>query len=219
VAGLFGWNFLAMSLVGAAAHIPLALLGRGRGPEDAGYFRLATTIVTAASHLEHALGRVVYPELASRWAVGERAEIAASLRHWTIRYGLPLSLLLLGTVPLLPFIIRLVFGDRYGAMGAGAQVMLLTVPASTAVFWVNTLYFSSGSIRNWTWGGAVQTAVIAVLAWPAIAYAGFLGMATLFAVANSAFVFIMAALAMRVLMRSGLEISPSRSSMAHGGRP
>jgi hypothetical protein len=61
--------------------------------------------------------------------------------------------------------------------------------------------------------------VIAVLAWPAIAYAGFLGMVTLFAVANSAFVFVMAALAMRVLMRSGFEISPSRSSMAHGGRP
>jgi hypothetical protein len=115
VAGLFGWNFLAMSLVGAAAHIPLALLGRGRGPED------ATTIVTAASHLEHALRRVVYPELASRWAVGERAEIAASLRHWTIRYGLPISLLLLGTVPLLPFIIRLVFGDRYGAMVPGRR--------------------------------------------------------------------------------------------------
>ena len=79
-----GWNYLMVTLSGLMAQLPLMWLGRVRGPEEAGFFRLATTIVTTVGYVEGALGRVVSPILATRMhGEGPRRRIQphASLDH------------------------------------------------------------------------------------------------------------------------------------------
>ena len=61
------------------AQGPLILLGWLRGPETAGYYRLASSLVLAASQIGQALGRVAYPIFF--WSLGQRRNRVAEEEH------------------------------------------------------------------------------------------------------------------------------------------
>jgi len=122
--GFLGWSFLTTTLSGLAEQIPLILLGRLRGPEEAAFFRLATSLVAVASYPEGALGRVTYPRLSARLASSDREKLHGTLFRWTGWIGAPASVCVLAIIPLLPTLVPLVFGDEYTSMVSGSQVMI-----------------------------------------------------------------------------------------------
>jgi O-antigen/teichoic acid export membrane protein len=189
----FGWNYLFVTLGGVVGQLPLMLLGRIRGPEEAGFYRLATSLTTAGSYLEGSLGRVVYPTLSASWAKGERNSIKSSLKHWTLRYGLPVGLFLIVVIPFLPIFIPMVFGSGYSPMVPGTQILMIGAAVSAVFFWLNSFYYASGKIGLWTKGYGLYTVLAIGLGWFCIQQWGFFGMATVVAVGKVLFTLWMAA--------------------------
>lgn len=156
----FGWNYLLVTLSGLVSQIPLMLLGRFRGPEEAGFYRLAVSITTVASYAKSSLGRVTYPIFSARWAAGNRDTIFVSLKRWTLRAGVPLGVALILFAPLLSLLIPLLFGTAFRPAILPAQIMILGQGISAPFFWLNSFYYASGRIGTWVKGYALYTAAI-----------------------------------------------------------
>ena len=187
IAELFGWNYLIVTGSGLMAQLPLMILAHFRGPEAAGFFRLATSIVTVGSYLETSMGRVVYPALSARWSVESSERVRGALKRWTVNAGVPAGALLLLSLPFFPILIPLIFGSQYAPMVSGVQIMMTGAVLSALFFWLNAVYYASAHLNIWTLGYAVQTAVVVSLAWLAARYGGFSGMALLTAVTKAGF--------------------------------
>jgi O-antigen/teichoic acid export membrane protein len=183
----FGWNYLMVTLNGIMTQVPLMLLGRMRGPEEAGFYRLAMSLTTASSYLETSLVRVTYPVLSARWGAGEQQGLSKTLQRWTLRGGLPGGALVLLMIPLLPLLILVVFGPAYMPMVWGAQVMLLASAVSAVFFWLRSFYFAAGRIGLWAKAYSLYTALITGLGWLCIQGWGFTGLASFIAAGTMIF--------------------------------
>jgi O-antigen/teichoic acid export membrane protein len=146
---LFGWNFVGVTLSGAMSQLPVVLLGAMRSPVEAGYFRLASTIAVTADYVEAAMSRVAYPLLASSDAEGDVAKTARLVRGWSRREAPVATLIVLAAMAALPLFVAVVFGDEYGDMIAGAEVLLAGVAVSTAFFFVFPYLYATGQVRTW----------------------------------------------------------------------
>jgi O-antigen/teichoic acid export membrane protein len=187
LSAFLGWNYLLVTLSGLVGQVPLILLGRLRGPEEAGFYRLATNLMTAGSLLETSLGRVTYPVLSARWYKGERKSLIRSIKRWTLHGGIPVSALMSLTIPLLPVLVPTVFGLAYRPMVLGAQVMMAGAAISALFFWLSSAYYAFGKIRAWTKAYVIYTALVIGLASLCIQSHGFFGLAGLVAVGKVLF--------------------------------
>jgi|SoiMetStandDraft_2_1073263.scaffolds.fasta_scaffold00222_1 O-antigen/teichoic acid export membrane protein len=188
---LLGWNYVAVTLRGVMGQVPLILLGRLRGPEEASFYRLATSLTTVGSYLENVLERVTYPILSARWSAGARESLKSTLKHWTLRGGLPVGALMLLTIPLLPIFVPMVFGSGYSPMTLGVQVMMVGTALSAMFFWLSSSFYAFGRIALWTKAYGLYTVLFIVLAWFCIQWWGFPGLAGLTAVGKVGFILSM----------------------------
>ena len=191
IAELFGWNYLIVTGSGLMGQLPLMILAHFRGPEAAGFFRLATSIVTVGSYLETSMGRVVYPALSARWSLESGERVHNALKRWTLNAGLPVGALVLLSLPFFPILIPLVFGPQYAPMVGGVQIMMTGAALSALFFWLNAVYYASAHLSIWTLGYALQTTVVVGLAWFVVRDWGFSGMALLTAVGKAGFTLAM----------------------------
>ena len=191
MSGLFGWNYLVVTWAGLIGQVPLMILAHLRGPEAAGFYRLATSIVTVGSYLETSMGKVAYPVLSARWGSGSRVHLLRALRGWTIGAGLPVAAFVLFTLPFYPFLIPKIFGAQYSAMVGGVQILIVGAAASALFFWLNSFYYASGNVSIWTLGVALQSTFVIGLAWFFVRLWGFNGMAAVAAVGKVAFTLLM----------------------------
>jgi O-antigen/teichoic acid export membrane protein len=191
-----GWNYLVVTLGGVVGQVPLLLLGRLRGPEEAGFYRLATSLTTVGSYLESSLGQVTYPRLSVRCSGIDGENLSRMLRRWTLRGGFPVGAFVLLTVPLLPIVVPLMFGPGYSAMVLGAQVMMAGTAVSAVFFWIHSSFYALGKIGPWTKAYSLYTAMVIGVAWFCIAQWGFTGLAVLVALGKVLFILSMVAVFM-----------------------
>jgi len=177
IASLFGWNYLSLTFAGILSQFPLLLLGRLRRPEQAGYFRLATSIVNVGTYFETALGRVAYPVLARRWASGEAEEARTTLRRWFRRGGLPAGALVLAGVVAVRFVVARLFGAGYRPMVGGLQIMLMGTAVSAAFFFNGPYYFATGRFAYWAKVFGTYAVLTISMEWLGALRFGFLGLA------------------------------------------
>lgn len=187
----FGWNYLVVTLNGIVAQVPLMLLGKFKGPEEVGFYRLATSLMTIGSYLESSLVRVVYPDLSARWATGERESLKASFKRWTLQGGIPIGIIFLMVIPILPILVPLVFGPKFSPMVSGVQILMIGSAISVVFFWLNPLYYASGKIGSWTVGYLIYTLLIVSLSWFIIQRWGFFGLAMLMTIGKVTFILSM----------------------------
>ncbi|MBI4522550.1 MAG: oligosaccharide flippase family protein [Deltaproteobacteria bacterium] len=202
LSAFFGWNYVLITLTGFVGQLPLIVLGHLRGPEEAGFYRLATTLVATGSFLEFALGRVVYPVLSVRWGEGERDALISLIRRWTFGWGFPLGLLILVTIPLLPVFVPLFLGHAYRPMVFGTQLMMLGAAVSAVFFWLTAFYYASGQFGFFTKAYAFYTLFVIGLAWYGARNWGFSGLAGIITVGRALFVLLMVSTASRVEAQS-----------------
>lgn len=199
----FGWNYVAVTLNGAVIQLPLLLLGAMSGPRAAGYYRAATSMMVAGAYVENALGRIAHPALAQKWAAGDREELRMTLLRWLRRAGLPAGALLLLLVPVLPTVIRLLYGDVYTPMTRGAQLLLVSAAVSLMFFYVIQFFYASGQLKLWTLAMAVFTVAVLVSGTAGIRTAGFTGLAAAVAFWRVTFFPLLGFAANRMLLRRG----------------
>jgi O-antigen/teichoic acid export membrane protein len=209
--GLFGWNYLAVTLNGMLVHLPLLLLGRVGATRDAGYLRAASSVVAAGSYAESSMGRVAYPVLASRWRSGGFARVQATIRSWTLRAGVPVAAALLGAALALPFLIPFVFGDGYRPMVAGSQILMVGVAVSAGFFYVIQVYYATGRIDAWAKGLSIYVPLVLIAMVPAADRSGFLGVAVVTAVGTALWNLVMAYRMRRVLEGSEGHVDPKET--------
>jgi len=196
--GFFGWNYLFVTLSGLMSQVPVMLLGRLRGPEEAGFYRIAVSIGTVGSYLETALGRVTYPTISARWTLDGEDRIVSALKRWTLKIGLPIGVSLIFATLLFPWLLPLLYGHGYRPVVLGAQVIMLGVAISAAFFWLNSFYYASGKVNLWVSGYALYTTLVIGLGWFVIKQWGFFSLACLVAVGKVLFMLSMLALISRV---------------------
>ncbi|GBC84989.1 hypothetical protein HRbin11_01429 [bacterium HR11] len=193
----FGWNYLLVTLSGLVGQVPLMLLGRFRGAEEVGFYRLALSIVTVGSYINSSLGYVVYPALSARFASGGQEKALASIPRWTVRGGLPLGLFLGASILLFPILIPAVFGRPYAPAILATQVLMLGKIVSVIVFWLQSLYYAWGKVGTWVKGYFLYATVVVVGGWYVVPKWGVLGLAALIASTEALFLLGMLALALR----------------------
>lgn len=190
---LFGWNYLAVTLSGVLGQVPVIMLGRLRGPEEAGWFRLATNLVVVGSYPRSSLGQVAYPVLAAGWGKGEQKGLMASMIRWTGRAGVPMGFLMLAVIPVLPIFVPIVFGPAYAPVVPLAQVMFAGTAVSVMFFWLPSYYYAAGELRTWTIGYTIYILAVVGLGWFAIMRWGVTGLAALMVAGEALFTLVMAA--------------------------
>lgn len=179
-ATLVSWNYVLVTLGGVMIQVPLLWLGRMRGPEEAGFYRLATSVVTSLQYPESALGRVVSPVLVVAVARESAQKLRSLVSKWTATLGLPLAAAIaLGLVPL-PWLMQLVFGHRFAVAMPSVQIMAGSAVLSGLVFWVGPFYYAAGRIDLMTKLYSLSAMVGLAAAWWAIAHFGLAGMAVVF---------------------------------------
>lgn len=191
VSSLFSWNYLFVTLTGLTAQVPLMLLGRYRSVEEVGYYRLATSLVTASSYLEKAIGQVLYPTLCSRLVNEKWEKIRQSFKKLTLQRGIPLSLFLFLAILLIHPLLPKLFGNHYIPMIKGTQIMILATAIRTWFYWLNPCYYALGKIKLWTKGYSIYTACTLGLSWLVIPQAGFYGWSYIFSFSTIGFIVCM----------------------------
>lgn len=197
--GFLGWNFLKETWGGVVTLVPVLLLGRFRGYEEAGFYRLSTSVVMASTYLDSSLGRVAYPILSSQWAMVDTAGIRNALRRWTTDLGIPVATTILLLIPLLPILVPLAFGPTYRSMVSGAQILMVGGVLPAALFWLDPFYYAAGRLGVWTVTYILITTVVLILAWFLVGQWGFPGLALLIAGGQWAFTLSLAVVATRSL--------------------
>jgi len=192
--GFFGWNYLSVTLSGLLVEVPMMLLGHFRGPEEAGFYRIALSIGTVGSYLEASLGRVIYPTLSGRWSLESEEKLIRALKRWTLKIGLPISGILIFTTILFPYLLPLLYGYSYRSAVLGVQVIMLGVAISVAFFWLNSFYYASKRVHIWVVGYAIYTILVIGLGWLIVRPWGFLGLSGLMTASKVLFTLSMFAL-------------------------
>lgn len=204
----FGWNYIIVTFSGILAQGPVILLGRIKGSEEAGFFRLAFNLMTISSYPLSATGQVVYPHLSARWTQEGPDSLKTSIKRWIFYVGIPLNLIVLSLIALFPFIVPLLLGENYRPIVAGAQILLLSTAVSALFFWLNPYYYATGQVRTWTKGFAIYTIFVLTLGLFVIPKWGFFGMAITFAIGKALFSIIMAKVALsQKFLKSKKEVA------------
>ena len=193
-AKLLGWNYLLVTLSGLVDQLPVMFLGRFRGPEEAGFYRLATSLMVASTYLQSSAGKVVYPRLSQWQEIGAVELIKGSLKRWTIWAGLPMFGVLLFVVLLLPVLVPFVFGSQYKPAILGAQMMIASVSVSSLFFWLNPLFYAYKRVNVWVKGYLLYALAVIALGWFMSQKWGFVGISAFVAIGNVLFTLSMLAL-------------------------
>jgi O-antigen/teichoic acid export membrane protein len=148
---LFGWNYLIVSVSGIVAHLPLTLLGYVRGAEEAGFYRLATNIGNTVSNIDSVLGRIAHSRLSAEVLTRQVhwAELRKVVGSWTVRFGIPLGVVIVATITVLSPVIETVFGPGYQPMVSAAALMVIASAVGTTFFWLLPLYYALGQLKAW----------------------------------------------------------------------
>jgi O-antigen/teichoic acid export membrane protein len=212
LARFFSWNFLNLTMSGLMGQVPQLLLGGFRGPEEAGFFRLATSFMTAGSYLENSLGKVSYPILAAKWEIGDRGNLNRTLKHWTLQMGLPACFLISITIPLLSILIPEILGYSYGPMVIGTQIMMVGIAASALFFWLNSCYYALGMVGQWTKLYSLYAALSIGVGFLAIYGWGFIGVGVVTGMGKIIFTGVMVGLFLmdRERSRESFRLSESK---------
>jgi O-antigen/teichoic acid export membrane protein len=130
-----------------AKQADVVLLGAASGPQEAGVYRLAWTIVAPVTRIATPLQHVVYPRAARLAALADWDGLRSLLWQQTVRVGLPLSGMVLCTVPIVTFAVPRIAGQDYSGAANPAAVLLVGTAATLTLFWTRPAYLASGLVR------------------------------------------------------------------------
>ncbi|HEX67440.1 MAG TPA: hypothetical protein ENG13_00015 [bacterium] len=195
VVNLFFQNYWIVTMGSFLTQIPLLLLGNLRGPEEAGFYRIAQSLSLGITYIVGALNKVVYPRLSTLWAVGEYSKIRKIIWRWSIRYGFPIGTILALLIFFLTPLLHLVLGRSYIPALSGIRWFLLGSVASLFFFWLNPLYYATGKINLWAKGYTINVFLVVILIYSIITDYGFIGVAILVSLTQVMFIIGMVILA------------------------
>lgn len=141
----------------AQKKLDMVLLGTLAGATAVGYYKLATSISSASGYIISPLRTVLYPTLTKLWGRDERLRFRRTVRRYALYLGLPLGALGLMTLPVVPFVVRLVAGPAFDPAAGAAQFLVLASVLNIAFFWARPALLTVGAVRYYLVRRVLQT--------------------------------------------------------------
>jgi O-antigen/teichoic acid export membrane protein len=196
VVTFLGWNYVTTTCTGVLAQGPVLLLGHYRGPEEAGFYRLASSLVTVGSYLASALGRVSYRLLSEDRGRPSAVVSRHRIRQW-LRHGLVVGIIVgAGGILILPRVVLIVFGSDYERMIPGMRFLVAGTAVASMFFWLQPYYYAAGHMAAWAKGYGAYTVAVILLGTAAGNAWGFGGLAAVVGIGLAAFTVLMATVMM-----------------------
>ncbi len=191
-----GWEYLYVTLTGSISQVPVLLLGRFGDTEQAGFYRLAYSLMTTCAYIPNAINRVIYPSISKEWIQGGK-KFFKRFVSWSVKIGLPIAVGMVGIQLILPTLILAVFGPSYAPMTLGAQIILFCVCVNSIFFWLPASYYAFGEISLWVKGTLIHVLLFLSISTYIIKDWQFLGVATVLTGSQVILSFVMAGIMLR----------------------
>jgi O-antigen/teichoic acid export membrane protein len=143
----FAYNDLNALLGMIPKQLDVVLLGYFRGPTEAGYYKLAKSLVGVMGYITGPLQAVVYPRLAQAQAIQSKRAVRAQGWRLTWSVGLPLALSVVLAIPFASIILIFV-GEAYKSSIHLFQLFLVLTGWQTIFFWLRPAYWSVGMLST-----------------------------------------------------------------------
>jgi O-antigen/teichoic acid export membrane protein len=143
----FAYNDLNALLGMIPKQLDVVLLGYFHGPTEAGYYKLAKSLVGVMAYITGPLQAVVYPRLAQAQAIQSKRAVRAQGWRLTWSVGLPLALSVVLAIPFASIILIFV-GEAYKSSIHLFQLFLVLTGWQTIFFWLRPAYWSVGMLST-----------------------------------------------------------------------
>lgn len=153
-----GYSGLTTMVTAAVKHADLVLLGALSGPVQAGYYRLARTLVQPLGAVAAPMQSSVYPRL-RRLAVSDGRAIPSSLKRYLLFLGVPTSILVLLGLPLAGLAVRVIAGQEFVPATPAVQWLLAGSAVAMLVFWLRPAMLALDHVRFLFLNSAAAAAV------------------------------------------------------------
>ena len=203
--GFLFYNDLNALLGLFSKQFDLVILGYFRGPQEAGYYRLAKSIGAVVGNSVGPLQSVTYPRLVHFWGAEQQDELKLTIRRYALWMGVPLGALVFVSLPLVPPLINVVLGDQFRPTAFAAQLFLASSAIWLVFFWLRPAYLAAGRVRSWTIGIGIYAFCFVLIAFPAAKFSGYVGLAGTFLLVNGVFHLAMSLGALGML-RDGVSL-------------
>ena len=144
------YNDLTVLLGIFVKQFDLLILGYFRGPQEAGYYRLARSLAGVVGYLVSPLQTVTYPRLARLWGGERQEELKQFVRRVALWVGMPIGGFALLSILFVPRLIRLLVGEAFTPAIPATQILLAGSAVWLIFFWLRPFYLASNRIRVWT---------------------------------------------------------------------
>ena len=124
-----------MTWAGLIGQVPLMILAHLRGPEAAGFYRLATSIDTVAYYVKTSMGKLAYSVLSTPWGSDTRVHLLRAFRRWSVSAGFPVVAFTLFKLPFYPILVPKIFGAQYSAMVGRVRIVVAQGPYVDQSLW------------------------------------------------------------------------------------
>lgn len=143
----------------------IVTLGYFRGPQEAGYYRLAKSLARIASYLVGPLQSVSFPRLALLAGAGKRSELKEIVKKLAFWVGLPFGAVGFGGILLVPWVMPLLVGPSFAPATVAAQLLMAGSAVWITFFWLRPLYVADGRIGFWT-ALSLACSVLSIVLYP-----------------------------------------------------
>ena len=142
-----------------AKQADMVILGYFRGPQEAGYYRLAKSLSSVVGYIVQPLQQVAYPRLAHLWGAGHRAQMGQTVRRYALWVGVPLAILVLSVIPAVHALMGIIVGEEYLPAVRALQFLLAGSAVWLAFFWLRPVYHALGEVKFWL----INATIISIL--------------------------------------------------------
>jgi O-antigen/teichoic acid export membrane protein len=135
---------IATGVVSLRTTLVPVLLGVVAGPTQVGFFRIAQSPQTGLAAASSPARLVLLTEQTRDWERGQRESVLQGIRKYTLGAGA----IMLVAVPvffvLMPWLVDVVFGEKYADAVAAARIILLAAAIQFAIGWTKSLPVTIG---------------------------------------------------------------------------
>lgn len=150
IVSFVGYNNFTVLLGILTKQMDIILLGYFQTPKEVGYYQLAKKLSGVVNFIVSPLQSVIYPELAKLWTLENKQKFHLKIRNLAIKTGFPLGLIVLASIPFVPWLIPLTVGKAYIPAIKVTQLLLIGYGVWLGFFWLKPLFLARVLVKEWT---------------------------------------------------------------------
>lgn len=155
-------------------QVDIVILGYFRGPQEAGYYRLAKSLASVMTFAISPLQTVTYQRMVS--LSNHPLKLRELTRTVGLRIGVPLGLINLVGIFLFPWFALRFAGQSYHPSVPAIQLWVIAYSVWFGCFWLRPFYLARGWTKQWFYLSVTGLLIFAAASVPSVTRWGFVGL-------------------------------------------